>query len=137
MNERGQALIETLLLGLLLLVPLMWTLMVLSELHAAALAASSAVRDAGVVAAEAASENDARAEIDRAVYTAFLDQGLPPGRVDTRWDVVPRFERGARVEIAVRFPVRVLRIPFVSGALGPSIWIDAKHVARLHPFVSR
>ena len=137
MNERGQALIETLLLGLLLLVPLIWSLMILSEMHSAALAATAAVRDAGVVASAAGSETEARVAIDRAVRAAFVDQGLPTAPVQMRWALVPRFERGARVEIDVRFPVRVMRVPFLGAATGPSIWVDARHVSRLHPFVSR
>ena len=137
MNEKGQALVETLLLGLLLLVPLIWALMVLSDLHGAALAATSAVRDAGVSAAASSTASAATDEMDQAIRTAFRDHGLTDHEAGVRWAFVPRFERGARVEITVRYPVRVFRAPFLDLAIGPSIWVDARHVARLHPFVSR
>lgn len=136
-DERGLALTETLLLGLLLFVPLIWTLGVLADLHRVALATTAAVRDAGVVAARAISASDAAADIDAAVMRALRDHGLEAEAAGVRWAAAPRFERGARVEIRVRYPVTIAQAPLLGSVDGPSIWVDARHVARLHPFVSR
>ena len=136
-SESGQALTETLLLGLLLFVPLIWALGVLGDLHRTALATTAAVRDAGVVAAGASSAGDAEVAIDAAVARALNDHGLTTRVAELRWGAVPSFERGARVEISVRYPVTIVQAPLLGRVAGPSIWVDARHVARLHPFISR
>ena len=46
----GQAMIETIVLGLLMLVPLVWLLGVLADVHRTSLAAAAAVRAAGFAA---------------------------------------------------------------------------------------
>ena len=63
LDEFGQSLVEAILVGLVMIVPLIWALGVLADLHRSALAASAAAREAGFEAARADSASDA----DRAV----------------------------------------------------------------------
>jgi uncharacterized membrane protein YcjF (UPF0283 family) len=135
-SERGQALIETILLSLILLIPLIWTFGVLADLHRVALAATSAARDAGAEAVAARTPNDARRAIDRAVARALESHQLDPGlaRVRTQSDSL---RRGSAVSIEVRFPVTVLQAPFLGRVAGPSIWVEARHVMRVPLFGSR
>ena len=136
-NERGQAVMETLLLGLLLLVPLLWVLGVLADAHRAALGTTAAVKDAGSSIASSSTPQQAARAIDRAVATALSDHQLEPDEARLRWTAFPGFDRGARVEIRLRYPVPVAQAPLLGRVAGPSLWIDARHVVRLHPFISR
>jgi hypothetical protein len=135
-NETGLALIETVLLGTLMLVPIVWALGVLAELHRGALAATAAAREAGYEAAHAPSESAAANAIDNAVRQAFADQGLPGQDARVRWSA-GGFRRGDAIEILVAYPVTVLQAPLLGRAGGPVVWVRAAHVARLDPFGSR
>ena len=135
MNERGTALVETLLLGLLLLAPLIWALGVLSEVHRAALATTTAAREAGFDAARAATRSDAARRIDAAIANALADHGVDPERARVRW--TSDLERGGAVELRVSYDVSVLQAPFLGSIGGPSISVTASHVARVDPYRSR
>jgi hypothetical protein len=134
--EAGQALIETIMLGLLMLVPLVWTLGVLAELHRGALAVTSAAREAGFDAAHSSAPPAAARAVDDAVRHAIADQGLDPRRARATWSV-GAFTRGQAVEVRVAYPVAVLQAPVLGSVGGPVIWVRATHIARLDPFGSR
>lgn len=136
-NDRGQALMESILLGLVLLAPLIWLLTVLGTVHRAALATSAAAREAGWEVASAVDVETARNSLDRAVSVALKDQELDPGsaRIETEW--APGLERGTAVLIQVSYPVPVLSAPFLGSISKPVLWIEAVHVARIDPFRSR
>jgi Na+-transporting methylmalonyl-CoA/oxaloacetate decarboxylase gamma subunit len=134
-NERGMAMVETLLLGLLLLVPLIWTLGVLSDLHRAALATTTAAREAGFDAARAATHGEAQARIDDAVAAALADHGVDPGRARVEW--TSDLSRGGEVELRVSYDVPVLQAPFLGSVGGPAVTVSASHVARVDRYRSR
>lgn len=135
-SERGAALIEVLTLGLILMVPLLWTLTVVSDLHRGALAASAAAREAGANASRLTDARQADAAIHDAVGRAFLDHGLDPQDAIVRWGA-SRFERGSEIQVRVGYAVTVLQAPFIGRTAGPSVWVRATHVARVDPFASR
>ena len=135
-NEQGHALIETVLLGLLFLAPLLWGLGVLADIHRTALAATAAAREAGFEASRAMDVRSAQRFAQRAVEDAFRDQGLPTSKVKVRL-AVGTLERGAPVQVLVSSPVTVVQAPFLGRVSGPSVWIHAKHVARVDPYRSR
>lgn len=134
--EAGSGLIETILLSLLFFIPLLWTLMTLSEIHRAALATSAAAREAGSDAARASSPSEAAFAVERAVAQAFIDQGLDPAKAVIRWSGSP-LDRGRGVKVRVSLPVAVFRAPFIGRVAGPAIWINASHLARVDPFGSK
>jgi hypothetical protein len=135
-EEAGLALVETLLLGLLLLAPLVWGLGILSELHRAALATTAAAREAGFDAARAPTAAEAGRRIDAAVASAFADHGLDPADATVEW-TSRELDRGGDVEIRVTYATPVLQAPFLGSVSGPSISVNAAHVARVDPFRSR
>jgi hypothetical protein len=135
-DARGFALVEVILLGLLLLIPLMWLLGVLADLHRGALASTAAAKEAGVSAARAADPAGRDAAVDRAVAQAFRDHGLDPRRAEVRVRAGGGV-RGAAVEVVVGYDVTVLQVPFIGRVSGPSIGVTAKHVARIDPYASR
>ena len=136
-DERGQALIESVLLGLLLIIPIVWGLMVLAEVHRAALATTSAAREAGFDAARSGDLTAADSSVERAVGLALTNHGLDAADSNIRWSAPDGLERGARVEVHVTYPVGVVRFPFFGEVTGPSILVRSTHVARVDPFASR
>jgi hypothetical protein len=135
-DQKGQALIESLLLGILLLVPLIWALGVLADLHRSALATAAAAREGGFEAAQASSDSAASAVVDAAIVRALLDGGIDPTQARASWTAIPRLERGAAVEVEVSYPVTVLQAPLLGRVAGPSIWVTSRHVARIDPYRS-
>lgn len=135
-SDRGSALIETVLVGVVLIVPLMWMLGVLADLHRTALAATAAAREAGFDAARATTLANAERAVDDAVDRAFTDQGLDAGNAKVSW-TSEGLERGSRVELRVTYPVTVLQAPLVGRVAGPSIIVNAEHVAYVDPYRSR
>jgi len=135
-RERGQALIETLLLGLVMMAPLLWGLGVLADLHRNALATTSAAREASFEAARSIDPSRARRAADRAISIALRDHGLDPSIARVEWSV-GRLERGAPIQVVVSYPTRVLQAPFLGQVGGPSIWTHAKSVARIDRYRSR
>lgn len=136
-RERGSSLIETMLLGLLLLIPLVWVLGVLADLQRGALASTAAAREAGSDAARSHDASSADRAVLGAVRQAFVDHGLAPSEAKVRWSSDPGLPRGGRVEVRVSYEVTVLQMPFLGRVAGPSIEVDASHVARIDPYRSR
>jgi hypothetical protein len=135
-GQRGQALIESILLGLVFLVPVIWMLGMLAQVHRAALASTAAVREAGFDAARAQDRPGAARAIEQAVAASFADHQLDPDRVRLRWSAPRGFQRGGTVEVEVSYPVSVVQMPLFGSGPGPSINIVARHVARIDPFRS-
>lgn len=135
-REDGQAVVEAVLLCAVLIVPLIALLSVLSDVHRAALATTAAARAAGFDAARSASAPDAASAVDAAVGRALLDHSLDPRDARVRWSG-GGLGRGVPVEVEVSYPVPVFGIPFTGAAAGPSVWVTARHVARVDPYRSR
>jgi len=123
--------------ALLFMVPLIWLLGVLADVHRGALASTAAAREAGADAARATSMEGAKRSVDAAVAQAFIDHGLDPSDAEVAWTASNDLERGAAVEIEVTYPVTVLQAPLLGRVSGPSVEVSARHIARLDPFRSR
>jgi hypothetical protein len=136
-DERGQALIESLLLGMLLIIPIVWVLMVLADVHRSALATTSAAREAGFDAARSSDLSDAAKSVERATELALGNHGLNADESNVRWTAPDGLDRGARIEVHVAYPVPVVRFPFLGEVPGPSVWVRSTHIARVDPFASR
>ena len=136
-DERGSALLETILLGLLLFIPLLWALGVLSELHRSSLASTAAAREAGFDAVRMSDRATASDAIDRAVERAFRNHGLDPSQVRVEWRGNKDLQRGSAVRIVVEYPVSVLSAPFLGRVSSLSIWVRTEHVARVDPYGGR
>jgi hypothetical protein len=134
--DSGQALAESIIVGLLLLVPLIWALGVAAELHRGALAATAAAREAGVGAASSTSVTEAEVAVATAVDEAFVDHGLDARAARVSMEATA-LGRGDPVAVEVSFPVRVVGVPVLGRLSVPVIWVRARHVARVEPFASR
>ena len=75
-GDGGSAIVEFVLLGVLLLVPLCYLLLAVFELQRAAYAATTATREAGRAFVTAPDVDQAYARADAAARIALADQGL-------------------------------------------------------------
>lgn len=136
-GESGQSVVDVLLLGLLFFGPLIWGLGVLADVHRAALATAAAAREAGFDAATQTDVHSADEAVDHAVQAAFRDQSMDPSSAQAQWAAPGGLSRGGTIEVVVEYPVTVLQAPFLGRVAGPSIWVTAKHVARIDLYRSR
>lgn len=136
-REDGQALVESILLSLVLLVPIVWMLMVLADVHRAALGSTAAVREAGFDASRATDNYAADKAVHTAVQLALHNHGLQAEEAVVRWSAPEGLSRGATIEVHLEYPVPVIRMPLLGSAGGPSIWVRSVHRARIDPFSSR
>lgn len=136
-RECGHALIEVLLLGLLLLVPVIWLLTVFGQLHGAALATSSAAREAGFEAARANDPLSADTNVHSLVSQTIRDQGLDPDLVEVVWSPAAGWQRGASIEVLVTYEVPVFQAPLLGSVSEPTISVSAAHVATIDRYGSR
>jgi hypothetical protein len=136
-DERGQALVESLVLGMLLIIPIVWVLMVLAEVHRSALAATSAAREAGFDAVRSGELSAAAESVEHTAGLALTNHGLNADEAIVRWSALDGLKRGGRIEVHVSYPVSVVRFPFLGEVSGPSIWVRSTHIARVDPFASR
>lgn len=135
-SDTGQGLVEAIMLSLLFIVPILWALGVLSDLHRGALAATAAAREAGFEAARSTSASDASASAEGAVARAFEDHGLDADVAELTISL-SGLERAGTVEVHVRYPVTVFQAPLLGRVTGPSVWIAASHTALIDPYRSR
>jgi hypothetical protein len=136
-RDDGQAVIETLLVALILLVPLVWLLGVLADFHRGALGATAAAREAGFDAASSADAASAARAVARAVHQAFVDEGLDPAKAGVDWQATAGFQRGGTVRVSIEYPVTVAQFPFLGSVAGPSVIVRAVNFARIDPYRSR
>lgn len=136
-DEAGHSLIESMLLGLILLVPVIWVLTVFAELHAAALATSTAVRESGFEAARSTDVIGADRAIARSVSAAIADHGLDPSRTTIGWSPPSGWRRGDDVEIVVSYRVPVFQAPLLGAVMEPAIPVTARHIATIDRYRSR
>jgi hypothetical protein len=136
-SENGSSLAEIVLVSLLFMVPLIWLLGFLADIHRGALASTAAAREAGAEAARASTIRDAESAIDDAVARAFEDHGLDPTSAEVRWGFTHGLARGGAIEIEVGYKVTAVQAPLIGRASGPSIRVTARHVARIDPYRSR
>jgi hypothetical protein len=122
---------------MLLIIPIVWVLMVLADVHRSALATTSAAREAGFDAARSGDLSAAAESVERTSELALANHGLDAGEANVRWSAPDGLERGARIEVHVSYPVGVMRFPFLGEVSGPSIWVRSTHIARVDPFASR
>ena len=76
MRDEGSAVVEFIVVGVLILVPMVYLARCATAVHAAALASSQAVREAGRAFSTSVDEISGRARAAAAARLAFADQGL-------------------------------------------------------------
>ena len=130
-SESGAATLEVMVLGIVLIVPLIWLLGVLAELHRVALATDAAVREVGWEVAHDGTPDS----IDSTAAAAFADHGLEASDGHVWWE--GSTERGQMLVVRAAFPVRVASFPLLGSLSAPTIVVEATHRVRVPSFRSR
>jgi hypothetical protein len=138
-RDQGRAIVEFLVVGLLLLVPVVYFVVTLSRVQAAAFAVSTASREAGRAFTTAANEDDAYARAQAAARISFEDFDFgADGGVQLRCDGSPCLRPEGRVEAVATVTVRLPLVPDVlSGAIPAALPVSATHVATVDRFRGR
>jgi hypothetical protein len=138
-REDGRAIVEFLVVGLLLLVPVVYFVVTLARVQAAAFAVSTASREAGRAFTTAATEDDAYARAQAAARISFEDFDVgADGGVQIRCDGSPCLRPEGRVEAVATVTVRLPLVPDVlSGAIPAALPVSATHVATVDRFRGR
>ena len=117
-SERGSASLEFLTVGMILLVPLVYLVLVMSALQAGALAAEGAARQAARAFVLAESDAEGQSAAARALAVTLDDYGLAQGDsdlvVDCSAGASACLARGETVTVHVRISVG---LPFVPDVL--------------------
>lgn len=137
-SDAGSAVVEFLGVSLLLLVPLVYLVLTLGRVQAAAFAGEGAAREAGRIVTRSATFEEGVGRARAAVELAFLDQGLAVSgsqalRVSCETD--PCLTPGGRIVAEVSSDVPLPGVPAaLSGALPTHVPVSARFVAVVDEF---
>lgn len=137
--DGGRAIIEFLAIGMLVLLPLMYLVITLARVQAAAFAVSAAAREAGRAYTTAATEGSADARARAAAALSFEDYDFGSGNtLAISCDGSPCLRPSGRVEIRAQVSVQLPLVPdFLAGAIPTSVPVSATHVATVDRFRGR
>jgi Na+-transporting methylmalonyl-CoA/oxaloacetate decarboxylase gamma subunit len=138
-SDRGSATIEFVAVGVLLLVPLVYVVIALSRVQAAAFAADGSAREAARAFVTAADEEDGRRRAAIAVRLGLLDQGFTDPDAGALAIECERADAcltpGGRVRIQVEVRVLLPGVPnFLDRALPAGTTVRSSQVAVVDQF---
>jgi hypothetical protein len=130
-GDEGSAIVEFVSLGVLLMVPLVYLVIVLAQLQSAVFAVESAARDGARSYVSAPDVTTARARLAALTTLALTDQGLaddddPPPQVQVACSAQPCLTPEASVTVTVRVEVVLPGLPaFAERLVGARIPVQA------------
>jgi hypothetical protein len=135
-DDDGSALVEFVLVGLLLMVPLTYVVLMALTVQSRAYAVVEAARSGARAYVTAPSTNAAVSSVRRAIGLALHDQGVPPGAavVSISCSRTPCLTPGGTVSVQVSAPVELGWVPSFLGGGRAAIPVSAVHVETVDPF---
>lgn len=135
-GEGGSAVVEFVYLGVLMLVPLIYLVLMMSRLQAGAFATTQAAREAGRAFVTATSAQTAEARANGAARIAFEDQGFRGGTsLLIECDGLPCLRPEGRVETTAMVTVPLPLVPSFARRLVPlEIPVTARHLSTVDRF---
>lgn len=133
--ERGSAVVEFVTLGVLLLIPVIYFVLVMGRLQAAAFAVEAASRGGARVLAAAETEEEGAARADTVVDLALADQGFddpedPSATVSVTCETEPCLTPESTVTVVVEVEVVLPGVPaFLDGVIPARVPVRADAVA--------
>lgn len=129
-GDAGNAMVEFVYLAVLLMVPLVYVLLSVFRVQAAAYSVSSAAREAGRVFVTAPSVEDGEERAHVAAGLVMADSGLVLRRRDLSVTCAedPCLRPGATVTVAVAHDARLPWLPGFFGRVAPSVHVSSTHV---------
>lgn len=135
-SDEGSAVIEFVVLGVLLLIPLVYLVLMLGRLQAGAYAVSAAVRESGRAFVTADSEVAGQARAEIAARLAFENQGFGgSGGLRITCSTSPCLQPGAEVRSSATVRVPLPLIPAFARSVVPlEVPLSAENVSRVDRF---
>ncbi len=136
-GETGSAVVEFVVLGVLLLVPLIYLTLMVARVQAGSYAATQAAREAGRAFVTAPSQDSTESRAVAAAAIAFADQGFGESDSDLAiaCSVTPCLTPEARVQVTATVRVPLPLIPaFARDVIPLEVPIDATHVVVVDRF---
>jgi Flp pilus assembly protein TadG len=130
-DDGGNAIVEFVYLAVLLMVPLVYVLLTVFKVQAAAYAVSSAAREAGRVYATSTDLDDAgpRAFAAANLVMADSDISLRPTDVSITCSSRPCLQPGSQVNVVLRYQVPLPFLPrFLAGGAPASVQVTSRHL---------
>lgn len=129
--DRGSAVVEFVFLGVLLLVPVFYLVMLLARVQAGTYAASAASREAGRAYVTSVEAGQAAGRAGAAANLAFADQGFArEGAITMRCDGTPCLRPEGRVQVTASVTVPLPLVPaFFAGVVPLEIPVSVTHVS--------
>lgn len=138
--DRGSAVVEFLGVALVLLLPVLYLVLTVGRLQAAAFAVEGASREAARAFVTAPSSDDGARLAAAAVGLALGDQGFAPTSdgLTIACSSLPCLEPGGEVTAHVRLDVPLPLVPeFVRGVVPLSVPVEAQHVASVDAYAAQ
>ncbi|GAA4357883.1 pilus assembly protein [Angustibacter luteus] len=137
--DAGNALVEFCVLGVLLLVPVVYLVLVLGRVEAAAFAAQRAAREGGRAFVTASDVDQARARADAAAALALADQGvLGRGRITIDCEHADCLSPDGRVTVSTEVDVALPGVPrLLDRAFPTRVQVTAQQVSVVDRFRSK
>ena len=140
-GDDGSALVEFCFLAVLLLVPVVYLVLTLGRLQAAAFATEGAAREAGRAFVTGSDEASGRERAAAAAVIAFTDQGFDDERlevIDIECADEPCLAPDSRVVVHATLQVVLPAVPRLVDRLVPArVRVQATHVATVGRFGAR
>jgi hypothetical protein len=137
--DDGRAIIEFVVLGLLLLLPLTYLVLMVARVQAASFSASLAGREAGRAFVTAASDDDGFTRANAAASLAFADFDFDEGSTMTvTCDGSPCLRPGGVITSTATIEVALPLVPdFIAAHVPASVTISSTHVATVDRFAAQ
>jgi len=135
-DEGGSAVVEFVVLGVLVLIPLVYLVMMLARVQAGSYAVGLAAREAGRAYVTADTGEDAAGRAQAAARIAFMDQAFEEsGRLVIGCDGTPCLRPDGRVETTATVRVPLPLVPaFVRDVIPLSVPVSASHLSTVDRF---
>jgi Flp pilus assembly protein TadG len=135
-GEEGNAIVEFLFLAILLMVPLVYLVLVVFRLQAAAYALAGATREAGRAFITAPSSDVARQRAASAAFVAMRDLDVPfsADELDIACRPSCRLAPGTTVTVRIATSVALPLLPDVLGGKRLRIGVDGSHTEYVDRF---
>ncbi len=136
LDEGGSAVVEFVVLGVLLLIPLVYLVLTLARVQAGSYAVSQAAREAGRAFVTAETDGNATARAQAAARLAFADHAFEDsGRVTIACDATPCLRPDGRVVTAATVRVPLPLVPsFVRHVIPMAVPVSASHLSTVDRF---
>ena len=138
-REDGRAIIEFVLLGFLLLLPLTYLVLTMARLQAGAFSASLAGREAGRAFVTASDDGQGQSRAQTAARLSFEDFAFDRGAtLVVACDGVPCLRPDGRITTTATVSVPLPLVPdFIADRVPSSITLSSTHVQVVDRYVSR